>query len=517
MNDASRAASFHAGSLPLQGEFVGWQVPADTIETTEPEACLAALASDDAMRTFVVDFDETLWLRNSTEMFLDHVRPRFLAAIVLQILGFLKPWRLFGRAQSEHYRDWFRVVGVLAVAPWSLWQWRRNAPRLVDSHINRPLLAAVQADPRKRVLVATFGFREIIAPLLHAIDSRLVLAASCSLRDGASLRREGKAANLAREAGIDLSNSVVVTDSLADDDLLRAGGRPFLVRWPDAHYAQAGLRPMMPFVYLTKVKRPDERYVLRCVFGHDMPILLLAFASVSSQPLVAACAIGVYLVAFFTAYEIGYHENDRLGLLREKQPKVSPQFAELGHNFDPAFAICAAAAIAMIGSLIAAPSVSIFSGRAGVTGLQAALATFGVFLAFLLVMRLLFRWQNLAAPQGRIVPMLGLQIGRVLGYAVIFPTSLAGALLCVAHGISMWVPYVVYRFGGSRKDVPNHLICLLLFGAMEGAALIGGGMADPVLWQTGVIAGYLVFRAAIDIRRFGGRLMPCSELADARR
>lgn len=104
--------------------------------------------------------------------------------------------------------------------------------------------------------------------------------------------------------------------------------------------------------------------------------------------------------------------------------------------------------------------------------------------------------------------MLGLQVGRVLGYAIVFPTSLVGALFCIAHGLSKWIPYVVYRFGGERRHVPNHLNCLLIFGLCAlGLAVAGQGNA---LWnvQGLLIIGYLGARASRDIWRMRADLLP---------
>jgi phosphoserine phosphatase len=221
----------------------------------------------------VLDFDETLWLRNSTEMFLDSVRPRFLAAIVLQLLGIIKPWRLFGR--SAAYRDWIRVVAVLVVAPWSLARWRWQAAKLGPQYVNADLLAAVRARPIGETAVVSFGFAEIIRPLLTNIDQQLRLLESCTLRSGAKLRLEGKAKALERHMGSDrLRGAMAVTDSLADTDLLEVSAQGLLVEWPDAHYEQAGLKPLMPFVYLQRVKRPDENYIRNAIFGHDLPVLI---------------------------------------------------------------------------------------------------------------------------------------------------------------------------------------------------------------------------------------------------
>ncbi|MCW3796571.1 haloacid dehalogenase-like hydrolase [Sphingomonas sp. BN140010] len=478
-----------------------------TIPLNQAAEFYRALGEHPAADAVILDFDETLWLRNSTEEFLASVRPRWLAAMVLQVLGFIKPWRLL--RSGEHYRDWMRVVAVLIVAPWSLWRWRREAARLGPRYLNRSLLEAVRRQHRKSVGVITFGFREIVRPLMDAIDRDLPLTESCSLRHGARLRIRGKAAGLREDIGAErLRRALVVTDSAVDRDLLEASDKGFLVQWPDAHYKQAGLRPLMPFVYLQKVKRPDENYLRNAILGHDLPVLLLSYAVISSKPLVAAGAVLLYVLSFFTAYETGYYENDRLGLLLESKPKVSPNYHSLGRYFSPRFAWSAAIVLAGLSSLLAFESHSWIPDAIGDQGVIGFLAVWAVFVLFLVVMRLLFRWQNVIHPQGRIVPMLGLQVGRVLGYAAILPTTVIGALFCVAHGVSRWIPYLVYRFGGSRKEVPNHVNCFMLLVLFAGAAAIGGDWRDLLTWQSGLIFAYTGARAAKEMLGFGSRLLP---------
>lgn len=476
-----------------------------TIATSKPADLYRALAHHPPEDLLIVDFDETLWLRNSTEEFLNSVRPRFLAALVLQILGFVRPWRFVRNGQ--HYRDWIRVLAVQVVAPWSLWRWRRKAAELGPRYVNRPLLDAIQAQHRLGVGLVTFGFRELVEPLLTAIDPQFRLAESCSLRSGARMRIDGKAHALKTHIGADpLRRALVITDSIVDQDLLESSDKAFLVQWPDAYYEQAGLKPLMPFVYLQRVKRPDENHLRNAIFGHDLPVLILAFALASTHPALASGAILLYVLGFFTAYEVGYHENDRLGLKLEINPKVSANYHTLGRYFSPPFAWSVAIVLTGVASFIAYEDLSWIPVAVDLRGSTAFFAVWAAFVAYLIVIRLLFRWQNVIEPQGRIVPMLGLQVGRVLGYAAILPTTVIGALFCVAHGVSRWIPYVVYRFGGSRREVPNHLNCFLLLALLAGAVAIGGDAAAFLTWQSILIFAYVAVRAAKDVMSFRGRL-----------
>jgi hypothetical protein len=173
-----------------------------------------------------------------------------------------------------------------------------------------------------------------------------------------------------------------------------------------------------------------------------------------------------------------------------------------------------AALITAVGSFLAFESHSWVPDFLGVDGVTAFLAVWAAFLLYLVVMRVLFRWQNVISPQGRIVPMLGLQVGRVLGYAIIFPTTVVGAIFCVAHGVARWIPYVVYRFGGSRRDVPNHLNTFLLLSMVAAAVAIGGNAGAILNWQGALIFGYAGLRAAKDMLSFGSKVMPLSGPSD---
>jgi hypothetical protein len=64
----------------------------------------------------LLDFDETLYLRNSTEDFIDSARPALLALIVMRLLDFIEPWRWTGGVET---RDVWRVRCIVALFPWT--------------------------------------------------------------------------------------------------------------------------------------------------------------------------------------------------------------------------------------------------------------------------------------------------------------------------------------------------------------------------------------------------------------
>ena len=109
----------------------------------------------------IVDFDETLYLQNSTEDFIDGMKPRLVGKILLKILDLSKPWKLTG---GDVTRDVWRLAAVLALAPWMLLSWARRSRALVARYTNVELREAIGS--RQDVIVATNGFGFIVDVML---------------------------------------------------------------------------------------------------------------------------------------------------------------------------------------------------------------------------------------------------------------------------------------------------------------------------------------------------------------
>jgi hypothetical protein len=90
-----------------------------------PDAALAAIRTHDG--PILVDLDETLYLRNSTEDFLDCARPALLAVLVLRFIDIFKPWRLAGGRET---RDVWRVCAISILFPWTGRRWRARVTDL---------------------------------------------------------------------------------------------------------------------------------------------------------------------------------------------------------------------------------------------------------------------------------------------------------------------------------------------------------------------------------------------------
>ncbi len=448
----------------------------------------------------IVAFDETLWLRNSTESFLSNAKPSLWVSFWLQLLelffsAFGTPQN--GRVQSQ---DWLRVLIVVVVAPWTIFQWKKVAAEQASNHLNGDLWHTLDQSNQPVVLVSS-GFRFVIDPMLKSLNITWPLVLAGDLDIATRLRKDGTGGAVVRLLGQEtVRRGLFIGCRNTDSDLFEMTRYSVQMGCSKVGTRQLGLKPMLPFVYLKKVKRPDENYFTRVILGHDYFLLLLTFSLASSTPWASAVSLLLFVLSYFTAYEIGYHENDRLGLIYEAKPKVSKAYAELAENYVPYVAWVCAGLFAIPASILATQT----QGLQPMYGPDVHfIEVWLVFMAFLVGVRVVFAWFNRLPVVGRIVPMLILQLARSAGYLLIFTTSVVGVLFCVSHALSKWIPYIVYRCGGSRKFCPNHLLNLMLLLCLilaQGA--ISGFSSIWTTWHTLVICGYSILRAAIEFRQF---------------
>src|SRR5437899_12907316 len=145
-----------------------------------PDAALVAARAHQG--PLLVDFDETLYLRNSTEDFIDCAWPGLLALLLLRTLDVLCPWRLTGGIDT---RDTWRVCGISIFFPWTRWRWRAKAPLYAEQYVNQELRAALKARARPPIILTT-GFKSVVAPLLAAmgfVDAPLIATRMYSFAD----------------------------------------------------------------------------------------------------------------------------------------------------------------------------------------------------------------------------------------------------------------------------------------------------------------------------------------------
>ena len=112
----------------------------------------------------ILDFDHTLLLSNSTEEYLESLRPRWLAALLLTALDFVQPWRVLGGVNTAFvYADHVRVVLATLLFPWAALAWRARALHTARRLMNHDLFAAIEERP---FVVASYGYGFLLRPLL---------------------------------------------------------------------------------------------------------------------------------------------------------------------------------------------------------------------------------------------------------------------------------------------------------------------------------------------------------------
>ncbi len=98
-----------------------------------PESALEAIVAHDG--PILIDLDETLYLRNSTEDFIDSAQPGLLVLLMMRTLDVIKPWQFTG---GEATRDAWRVRVVTFFFPWVRIRWRMRARELARSTATAP-------------------------------------------------------------------------------------------------------------------------------------------------------------------------------------------------------------------------------------------------------------------------------------------------------------------------------------------------------------------------------------------
>jgi hypothetical protein len=423
----------------------------------------------------LLDLDETLYLRNSTEDFIDSARPRLLALMLMRLLDLIKPWRWTG---GEVTRDVWRVRLICTCFPRTARHWRSRVAALAARFTNLRLMAALGTLGRTPI-IATVGFEPIVAPLIAALGlpGARIIAARLSCFDD---RRVGKLHLVASALGADtIRRALVLTDSARDLTLLDACARPLRAIWPEARYRHALSGVYFPGQYITLVKHPGARYIVRGVLQEDFAFWVLSSVAIAALPLWHVAGLALLLLSFWVVYELGYVDNDLVGARFEAMPKLTQAFHDspvATPRWQPWLWATGSAALGILCVRWPEPPSVIDAG------LWAAvlLTTFGW-----------FRLYNRMDKGTRVWLFAGLQFARSTAFVALVPIVPSGALALGAHVLAKWVPYHVYRLGGKAwPEAPLHLIrlmffvVLLLMGQMvQGNALLDASALALLAWN----------------------------------
>lgn len=422
--ESQNGASERAGTAQLEQH--QWTVDEDMI--TEH---LAAHSGP-----VVVDLDETLYLRNSTEEFIGLASPGILAAYLLRFLDLASPWRFIGGPKC---RDNWRIFLVLTLFPWTYLRWKKHCQNTVPNFINTPLRNALHTHS-KHIIIASNGYELLIRPMLSAItlpNAELVCCKLFRLKD----RRDGKLALL--EKTIDratVAQSLVVTDSYTDADLLRVCKTPCLAVWREALFQRAfDGWVYLPTDYLSKVKRPRQR-ANRTLLIYDILPWVLVGLSISPD---IAEVVGLVLLflSMWAIYEVGYFDNDQCAVKYEKDPKLTVEAQAFNGRYFKTKAWLTALVLGAIAIALLNPA--------------AFLKYYTIWIVTLLALNGTYWIYNRIDKSSRVWVYPTLQLFRFGALFAVVPIAAVAYAVVFSQVFCRWINYIIYRqqrsAGGATK------------------------------------------------------------------
>ena len=436
-----------------------------------PEAAIAALLQFQG--PIILDLDETLYLRNSTEDFLDCARPGVVAFYLLYLLEVVAPWRFIGGYRT---RDNWRIYLVLMIFPWTLWRWRWQVRRLGVRYRNVRLLAAVRECGCKPIIVSN-GYCLIARPLVMALglgDSPMVACRLNKLSD----RRNGKVA-LARSAVGDevVRSALVITDLIDDLSLLEACTSPHLAKWPEAFFRRAFSEIYVPGRYLSAVKRPGKNYISRVIVKDDLALWLLCSVFVSDKPLLLSAGLTFLLISFWLIYEFGYLDNDRMSFLFEARPAVSAQF----HSKNLSFAFWKPWACSIVFAMVGLVCIRFPDHPTPVDAVK-WVSVLGLMFGFFII-------YNRCNKVTRVWLYPGLRFARYSAFAVLVPIPLVACAAIFGKVVASWIEYILHRTR-YKSFSSTRLLFLVAFALQCIAMALSAGV--QLLWNLTAL-GLLIF------------------------
>ncbi|MGB1026159.1 MAG: hypothetical protein ACPGYL_06365, partial [Rhodospirillaceae bacterium] len=361
----------------------------------------------------------------------------------------------------------------------------------------------LESAAKGRVVVATHGFGLIVRPLINHLGFAAPPKVICGgLAPWDGMLRRGKTALVEDHLGAEgLTKAVVITDDeTRDADLLAASNHPVGGVWPNASYHRAFSDFWLPLDYVTKVKHPGRGHVKRTFLGEDWLVLLLAAAPLSVAPLSLGLGLLFLILAYFVIYDLGYWENDRLGVQYESNPVVGGLAAQWRDRVKPmrAWALCLILLAPAAWFLSQAPEV----GHLVTDPLWRVPMLYASCLLAILVSRGLFFVFNRVDERSRIILFLPLQVSKGLGLVAFLglPLSAAGEAALVAVPVARWIPYIIYRMGGMRWKTPDQLVRLILFLLILGAVSAWYGPEVFSDLTTGLLVVWVLIKARHDLK-----------------
>ncbi len=451
-----------------------------------------------------VDFDHTLLLSNSTELFVGSARPRFVFALMMKLIGLLRPWKLAGQIGAQRWRDVVRVTLVMMLSPGIRARFERSAPDIFQAQLNPALDYILARVPQHQIVIVSFGFDFVLRAMLKGSRYETCALVAPNLNSMARARKDGKV-RLLDAAGfqIDAARDIVITDSARDDaDILSAAQHPFVIEWPGNSISGAFSGQYLPFVYTAHVKR-SPGFLIKQVFLEELPIVLLAFgfAMGSGIDLQRLIALTLLFLAAFIIYEIGYAENDRVGAATEAKPKLGKNYAQYAdYRMEPDAWIWAGLVSALAIGVMGADNQARAAPHAGLVDvtpdLWLSLVLLAAWTGVLGLLRGAFWVFNQVSLQWRVFAYLPLHLIKYLAPLILFNISVAGLMLVAAQIVRTWSMYAVRRAGGDETFLPSQFIRLCFFVLLLPILFVARGTPpNPQDWPILLMLAFCILRA----------------------
>lgn len=222
------------------------------ILSSEPSKAIQCIENARGNTAIILDFDETLLLRNSTAEYIDSFRPRLLGFILVRLISAIEPWTWLPQPfRDNKVRDWFLVVIPTILLPWTLINWQSKAKQLAREYGNTELISAVNGNTEATIIVASLGFKFVIAPILRHLPMKYDLLVSCRFWRAGD-RTKGKLLMMQEVlSNSEIESAILVTDSEDDLPLLQVVEQPCFVIWSLAKYVS----PFQDFWLYSLLKR----------------------------------------------------------------------------------------------------------------------------------------------------------------------------------------------------------------------------------------------------------------------
>ncbi len=459
----------------------------------------------------IIDFDETLFLRNSTEEYLSNIKPQFIGNLFLLFLDKLKPWNFLPQSlRGDESRDWVRVLLATIVFPWTWLLWQGRAKHLMEAYENHSLSRALANSHYTKTVIASRGFEFIIKPMTKYLSIQPEQVIGCRFFKGGLDRHQGKEALLATKFDHDaIRNSILVTDSTDGASLLAMVKHPFLVQWPGAQYIPALSNIYLPFFYLERVKRPGSNFTYEVVIKNHLLSLVLAISWISPLPIVNAIGTSFLVFSFWCIYEIGYFENDQIAEKYEKKPVLSETYHKYKSRMNLFQPWLFASALGFVGVLLT--YISNHTGNYALSSIhntfllldqKSIFVDFTMWMGILASIRILYSFYNYLDEKTRIWVYPFLQMSKYLSFLVFTNASRVGLALLIANIFVDWIPYIIYRCGGQRDEFEEQIMRLFVFLLIcAGSALFLHEIEFIKNWQFAVILLWLSIRIRPQLKK----------------